>query len=45
MICRIGIACLPALLSRQDGPTYEQQIRDGFLPVWQGRVDRGLRLL
>lgn len=20
----------------QDGPTYEQQIRDGFLPVWQG---------
>ena len=21
----------------QDGPSYEQQIRDGFLPVWQGR--------
>lgn len=22
----------------QDGPTYEQQIRDGFLPVWQGSI-------
>ena len=21
----------------QEGPTYEQQIREGFVPVWQGR--------
>ena len=25
----------------KDGPSYEQQIREGFLPVWQGRNGSG----
>ena len=27
---------------RQEGPTYEQQLREGFLPVWQGELRRVL---